>query len=274
MSFIDRYIQEILRLEVALFHSRARLEHQTDPEALHDLRIAIRRIRSLLMPLKNLQGMNGLREASADLGRLTTPARDLEVMVGELDKQGFSHAATERRVRLKAVHKVIARHQTLNQFFEELDQWPSIFRASTLGNDSTVLKKIIEKSLTKQIDRLHLALDDDQYDRHELRILVKRTRYLTEAFSDLSPLSKQAAKSLKAVQSALGSWHDHFQWRLTAQRERDLIPLVLRWEEASTEKLIQAEYEMKKLRALLPKIVDKKKAAAWEARQRKVSAEQ
>jgi hypothetical protein len=53
----------------------------------------------------------------------------------------------------------------------------------------------IEKSLTKQIDRLHAAVDDAESDRHALRILVKRTRYLTEAFPKLSPLSGKAASS-------------------------------------------------------------------------------
>ena len=78
MAFADKYVREILKLEIALFHAKARLEMQADPEALHDLRIAIRRIRSLLTPVKNVPGMTGLREASAEVGRLTTPTRDLE----------------------------------------------------------------------------------------------------------------------------------------------------------------------------------------------------
>jgi CHAD domain-containing protein len=48
MAFVDQYVAEILRLEVALFHAKARLEAESDDEALHDLRIAVRKIRSLL----------------------------------------------------------------------------------------------------------------------------------------------------------------------------------------------------------------------------------
>ena len=70
----------------------------------------------------------------------------------------------------------------------------------------------LKKTLKKQIDRLHAAVDDAGFDRHELRVLVKRTRYLTEAFPKLSLLSRKAASSLNALQSALGSWHDHYQW--------------------------------------------------------------
>lgn len=47
MSFVDKFVAQILALEVALYHSRARLQARTDSEALHDLRIAVRRIRSL-----------------------------------------------------------------------------------------------------------------------------------------------------------------------------------------------------------------------------------
>ncbi len=52
MAFADTYVKEILAMEVALFHARARLEFETGPEALHDLRIAVRRIRSLLIPAR------------------------------------------------------------------------------------------------------------------------------------------------------------------------------------------------------------------------------
>lgn len=46
MSFLDKFVAEILALQVALYHARARLEARADSEALHDLRIAVRRIRS------------------------------------------------------------------------------------------------------------------------------------------------------------------------------------------------------------------------------------
>ena len=54
MAFVNEYVKEIIELEVALFHARARLEVSADDEALHDLRICIRRIRSLLSPLRSI----------------------------------------------------------------------------------------------------------------------------------------------------------------------------------------------------------------------------
>jgi len=43
MAFVDKYVAEFFHLEMAAFHARSRLEAETDPEALHDLRIVIRR---------------------------------------------------------------------------------------------------------------------------------------------------------------------------------------------------------------------------------------
>ncbi|MHC8400989.1 CHAD domain-containing protein [Pseudomonas sp. MDT1-17] len=106
-----------------------------------------------------------------------------------------------------------------------MDEWPSTFRSVEVNGALTHVKPETEKALKKQIDRLHTAVDDTGFDRHELRILVKRTRYLTKAFPKLSPLSRKAASSLKALQSALGSWHDHYQWCQKVLIESDLRPL-------------------------------------------------
>lgn len=89
MSFTDKFVAEILELQVALYHARVRLEAPTDSEALHDLRIAVRRIRSLLRPMRAMSEMAALNNAAAEVGRLTTPTCDLEVMIQELEGKGF-----------------------------------------------------------------------------------------------------------------------------------------------------------------------------------------
>lgn len=268
MAFVNEYVKEILELEVALFHARARLEAGADDEALHDLRIYIRRIRSLLAPLRSIAATSALREAAAQVGRLTTPARDREVMAIELDARGMPAQAAARRALLQADYREILADAALKRLFVALDNWPSLFRAEDAGHHSAKLKRLISRALTKQIDKLHAALNDPQFDRHELRILVKRARYLTEAFAHLSPLSKKATQSLKAVQSALGSWHDHFQWCLQVKTQADLQPLEQVWQAASVQELAEAEAEIKRLQRLLPNITHKHKAAQVKQRAR------
>ncbi|MDF5809791.1 CHAD domain-containing protein [Pseudomonas aeruginosa] len=45
-------IRTVSGLEVEVMHAYARIVEGTDPEALHDLRVAARRLRSLLEPLR------------------------------------------------------------------------------------------------------------------------------------------------------------------------------------------------------------------------------
>lgn len=259
MAFVDKFVAEILALQVALYHARARLEARTDSEALHDLRIAVRRIRSLLRPMRSMTEVATLNIAAAEVGRLTTPARDLEVMIQELEGRGFPAQAQLRKARLASHYSRILKSPALKNLFIQLDEWPSIFRSVEVNGGLKHIQPQIEKVLKKQIDRLHAAVDDTEFDRHELRILVKRTRYLTEAFPRLSPLSGKAAIALKALQSALGAWHDHYQWCQKALNESDLRPLETIWQSCAATALEKAETQLAGLAKRLPKSSGKKK---------------
>lgn len=259
MSFVDKFVAEILTLQVALYHSRARLEARTDSEALHDLRISVRRIRSLLRPMRSMSEVTALNNAAAEVGRLTTPARDLEVLIEELEERGFPDQAQFRKAHLDSDYSKILKSPALKNLFIHLDEWPTTFRSVEVNGGLKHVQTQIEKALTKQIDRLHAAVDDAESDRHELRILVKRTRYQTEAFPKLSPLSGKAASSLKTLQSALGAWHDHYQWCQRALIESDLLPLEKVWQRCAATALEKAEIQLKNLAARLPKSSGKKK---------------
>lgn len=259
MSFVDKFVAEILALEVALYHSRARLEARTDSEALHDLRIAVRRIRSLLRPMRSMSEVVALNNAAAEVGRLTTPTRDLEVMIQELEGRGFPGQAQLRKARLASSYSKILKSTALKNLFIQLDEWPPTFRLVEVNGGLKRLQPHIEKALKKQIDRLHTAVDDTGFDRHELRILVKRTRYLTEAFPKLSPLARKAASSLKSLQSALGAWHDHYQWCQKVLTESDLRPLEKAWRSCAATALEKVETQLVGLAKLLPESSGKKK---------------
>ncbi|MGB4488437.1 metal-chelation protein CHAD (plasmid) [Pseudomonas veronii 1YdBTEX2] len=251
MAFVDSFVAQIVAVEVALYHAHARMNAKTDSEALHDLRINLRRIRSLLRPLREIEGITPLNEAAAEVGRLTTPERDLEVLIEELEAQGFTKQANVRKANLQTRYSRIVKSRAVNQLFSQLDEWPPLFRTAERAGALRNIKKQITKRLHKQVERLKTALADPQFDRHQLRILVKRTRYLNDAFPQLSPLSGEAAASLKTVQTALGSWHDHFQWCLKARHEKDLQPLAEAWHAAAETALLKAEAQLAKLLRLL-----------------------
>jgi CHAD domain-containing protein len=226
---------------------------RTDSEALHDLRINLRRIRSLLRPLRKIECIALLNDAAAEVGRLTTPARDLEVLIEELEVRGAMKQANVRKATLHASYNHIIRSRAIKRLFSQLDEWPSAFRNAERANElSGVQKKILQHS-DKQVERLTVALADAQFDRHQLRILFKRTRYLIDTFPQSSPLSSEAVASLKTVQSALGLWHDHFQWCLKAKQEKDLQSLVDAWQASADVALLKAEDHLEQLLRLLAK---------------------
>lgn len=266
--FLDSYVKEIRNLELALQEAFDRLKKGGDGEALHDLRIAVRRIRSLIAPLRTLPENRPLRETAAAVGRLTTPTRDLEVLAVELQEQRHPILAKRRRDRLQQDYQQIIASAELQLLFDALRQWPEAFQQSELGSNSKGLKRTIRLAVEKQVSKLDKAIDDPAYDRHQLRILVKRTRYLTDAFPSLSPLSADATKTLKKVQAALGAWHDHFQWLLRSQQEKDLKVVQQRWSQAAAEELMAAEKRLRKLARLLPD-GDRKKASRRKSPKRK-----
>lgn len=253
MSFVDALIAQVLKLEIALYHASARLASNTDGEALHDFRINVRRLRSLLKPLRGEDGVAFLDEAAADVGQLTTPVRDLEVLVDELHARGLSEQASARREILHSSYACILESSTLNQFFIRLDEWPSAFRAAESRGELHQLPELVAKRLRKQVVGLQTALGDPEHDPHRLRLLVKRTRYATDAYPQHSPISIEAAVALKAVQSSLGHWHDRYQWCLRANQEPDLDVLRPQWQAEAEAALIQAEEDLRRLAGLLPK---------------------
>ncbi|MEB0078989.1 CHAD domain-containing protein [Pseudomonas sp. CCI3.2] len=229
-ALVDRLVARLLGLDVKLMACQARLSAETDSEALHDLRINVRRLRSLLRPLNGLPGVEQLETAAKAVGQLTTPLRDREVLVGYLEQRGMAEAARQRSRSLSDAYLGVASSAQLNQLFSVLDAFPRFLRASQHQGLLHDLKKRIETRLNKQWKKLHQTIDDPAHDRHRLRLLIKRVRYAAEAYPELDKTSQTTQKRLKEAQTALGDWHDHLQWLAQAQEHTDLLRCVPGWE--------------------------------------------
>lgn len=247
MSFADTVVTSIVSLEVEVVHAFARIREESDDEALHDLRIAVRRLRSLLKPLALGEAAAPLERAAAEVGRLTTPVRDLEVMAAELDKRGLAEPARRRREAVSAWYRGSADHAAVGDLVATLDAWPGRFRDSLGGGPLKNLRRRATLRLHRLFERLSAALNDADHDRHAIRLLVKRARYAQEAYPLLLPLPIDLAAKLKHLQSSLGSWHDHHQWCLKAVVEDDLRPLVGAWRDAEYQALAAAEQDIVEL---------------------------
>lgn len=237
-ALANRLIARVIALDVALMATRARLAARTDSEALHDLRIVVRRLRSLLRPLRGLPGVDALEEATAEVGRLSSPLRDLEVLVQELERSGLQGAAEQRRQALVQAYPQLLLEPALGRLQHALGQWPGLLREAEREGLLGGWQRKIHRRLLRQRQALQIALLDPAHDRHRLRLLVKRVRYAAEAW--VQPLGVSAA-ALKLAQSALGEWHDRLQWCRRAEEEADLQPRLTHWQRELAAAEVQAD---------------------------------
>ncbi|MFP3514838.1 CHAD domain-containing protein [Pseudomonas sp. SIMBA_077] len=228
-DLIDRIVANCLRLEVGLLACQARLQAETDPEALHDLRTTVRRLRSLLRPLRGLPGVVQLEMSASQVGVLTTPLRDLEVLAAHLEQQGHSALAKRRLKQLAGSYQRVAASAELMQLLMILEAFPRFLRASQREGLLRGLRQNIEAVLAKQRKNLSKALKDPAHDRHQVRLMIKRVRYGAEAYPAQSSVPMTMVKHLKDAQKALGEWHDAWQWLAQAEQQPDLQPCVEQW---------------------------------------------
>jgi CHAD domain-containing protein len=200
----------------------------TDPEFLHELRVAIRRTRSVLAQSKGVLP-KGARtrygESFRWLGLITTPPRDLDVYllgwegyVAPLspdDATALAPVRDELARRREAAHDDLARDLTSKRARKVLAEWSS-WLART---DHDGVRPTIGAVAADRVAHLHARLlrdgraigPDTHADRlHDLRKDAKKLRYMLECFADAFPAKprQRFVRHLKALQDNLGEHQD------------------------------------------------------------------
>ncbi|MDE5221416.1 CHAD domain-containing protein [Pseudomonas aeruginosa] len=204
MAFAASVIRTVSGLEVEVMHAYARIVEGTDPEALHDLRVAARRLRSLLKPLRLGALAEDLDRAAKALGQATNPIRDMEVMAAELERHGLLIPASLRRQAVLRWYRQAGSSPQIKDLLDALDAWPDGVRRAMTEGRLDDLEAEASKRIRHQLRKLLAALDDPGHDLHDIRLLVKRARYSQEAYPDLCPLPGKVLDTLKTLQTMLG----------------------------------------------------------------------
>lgn len=218
------------RLDV-LESTAVRLEDASDQEAVHDVRVALRRLRSTLRSWRKLlkgSVRSGDRQALGDLQRSTGPARDAEV--GEertlalaadltpaqrrgatwLSERLHALAESERRSLTRSLKKPLARE--IERLRRRLSSYPAAVQPAAQARPRRFAAPLAKELRRHGTDLLEgLAAVESAQDAeaaHAARIEGKRLRYLIEPVAELLPSAAHALERLKVVQDELGALQD------------------------------------------------------------------
>jgi len=206
-------------------------EDTEDTEALHDFRVALRRLRSCLKAYAEPLAGSVPKKLARRLRRLaqaTGPGRDTEVQMDWLrgrskhlssaHRAGLAWQLARLQERLHEaygdlLHEVAAEFPGLET---KLRQRLSVYQTEVhldAGGPSPSFGHVTAAILREQVadleDRLaRVRAPEDEEEAHRARISAKRLRYLVEPFTDEIPGAAPLVKSLKGFQDLLGELHD------------------------------------------------------------------
>ena len=209
-----------------LVNRRAVLE-TADPQAAHQLRIGLRRLRSALRALRPVADGHSLRSferCARDFGRCVGQLRDADVLLSDLiapveagadDKEGFAtlRAALEdhRESRREDVRAALQGPAwTKLQLY--LTLWPrTLEEHRDLDRPITKHAREVAKKAWKKPAKLGRDIDTlNGARRHEMRKALKKLRYSCELFAPVLPRrkTKRFLTELKVLQDVFGYVND------------------------------------------------------------------
>ncbi len=243
----DLTAQVAARRMVSTFLGVARQNEQgiiddLDTEFLHDYRVSLRRVRSLISLFKGVWDdatEQQLKQRFSAIMRITNRLRDLDVYL--LDQASyytllpvsmhpgiddiFASFARERAQQSRE----LAAHLRSEAYKREITALEQLFEGD---NDSMAVGERAEDNVLeygcrlitkryRKVCRIASKIDEDTPDEevHELRLQCKKLRYLLDFFSPLLDRKQVRVliKSLKSLQDNLGRFNDYSSQQLSLQ---------------------------------------------------------
>lgn len=207
----------------------------SDPEGVHSMRVASRRLRSAMrdfMPYLRQRGLTSVTKQTKSIAAALGEVRDHDVAIIALEKID-KHAPAEVSAALKQLvdeRKALRNdsrdnllsvlladelQQVKSDFIERLEKATSLPRASgpKLTYSKMAAAVILDrlKELEKLSESLYKPFEIESL--HDMRIAAKRLRYALELFQQCWGRSIQTfAKRAARMQTALGEVHDCDVW--------------------------------------------------------------
>lgn len=236
-----------LRLLRATAVARARLGKAGDDEALHDFRVALRRLRSWLRAQRASLDDSLPRKLRKRLGRVadaTGDLRDIEVLEKLLALVARPVRGAPERATVGALEALLRerrevaepRAEHAGELFDECeDSLEEALGTWSLPTEEkqrpAPLALELARLVREQADELEAAIQrasspELQAEAHEARIAGKRLRALIEPFAGKDAAMRGCVKKLKELQDLLGDMHDAHVLELAAASVADASPPV------------------------------------------------
>lgn len=201
-----------------------------DPSHLHDLRVALRRLRSILRlfrkPLRETWA-DDIDQRLAAVGDALGPARDFDVWMERVRALAAQRDVSRSRVWKRYLahqgqrvepHRIVVRQVLTGARYRNLMQELTYFLRTQLSELTKERKdEPVEPYVAKRLLRLSRRIVASEIpggaweteDFHEFRKECRRGRYMAEHFgSVLGPVTRRWGKRLKRMADALGDLHD------------------------------------------------------------------
>jgi CHAD domain-containing protein len=192
----------------------------SDPEDLHQFRVATRRLRAFLRagrPLLEPSWSEPLRDELRWLGGALGPARDLDVLIERIADDvhgvGEEHAFDGLLRALEGervdARRVVVEALSSDRYLALLDRLEHVGEPEPSGTGRTLRK--VWRAEWKRTRKAFAQLDESSSDDelHAGRIRVKRARYAAElAAHELGKRSRAFVRAAKELQDVLGEHQD------------------------------------------------------------------
>ncbi|CAA6678486.1 MULTISPECIES: CHAD domain-containing protein [unclassified Lentimonas] len=203
-----------------------------DSEYLHDYRVALRKLRSVVTLVKGAyskEDTKQLKDVFGQLARATNRLRDLDVYllneavyreeIPACLSPGLDRLFKDFRLERRRVIRSIQQHFQSPAYLKQIaaqQSWLSAAEQSTGARSTLPIEKVASKEILKHyklIRKEGMAITPETPDEavHELRIECKKLRYLLELFASLyGPADlKPILKRLRGLQNVLGDFNDY-----------------------------------------------------------------
>ncbi|MGN7224638.1 CYTH and CHAD domain-containing protein [Curtobacterium flaccumfaciens] len=213
-GFVLRVL-DALRRDLVAADPRVRAD---EPEAVHDLRKVLRRLRSVLAAFRGAldrQATEELRAALAETGRIAGTARDAEVLHAGLSRSaarapdGYVDAETLDRMgsataeRRSVAAAELRRALRSDAWFRTLDTLDALLLRAPAGphadDDAAAFATRRIRHERARVGRLLGDPSDDLDTLHEARKAARRLRYALQAAGDLPDVGKRRLGRLRRV---------------------------------------------------------------------------